>query len=91
MQLAENTLLAPRVQSAALKLHPIVVIVVIIVGGHFFGIWGIIFGPPVVSMARDVVRYVANEWDRTVVELNVVEERKEHRDEDAGIPKSTLD
>ena len=71
VQLAENTLLAPRVQSDALNLHPIVVIIVIIVGGHFFGIWGIIFGPPLVSMARDVVRYVASEWDPSVDEANL--------------------
>ena len=64
VQLAENTLLAPRVQASALNIHPIVVILVIIVGGHFFGIWGIIFGAPLVSMGRDVVRYVADEWDR---------------------------
>lgn len=64
VQLAENTLLAPRVQSHALNLHPVVVIIVIIVGGHFFGIWGIIFGPPLVSMGRDVVRYLTHEWDR---------------------------
>lgn len=64
VQLAENTLLAPRVQAGALNLHPIAVILVIIVGGHFFGIWGVIFGAPLVSMGRDVVRYVAHEWDR---------------------------
>ena len=40
VQLVENTLVAPRVQADALNLHPIAVIIVIIVGGHFFGIWG---------------------------------------------------
>ena len=64
VQLVENTLLVPRVQSDTLNIHPIVVILVIIVGGHFFGIWGIIFGPPLVSMGRDVVKYLAHEWDR---------------------------
>ena len=66
VQLAENTLLAPRVQASALNIHPIVVILVIIVGGHFFGIWGIIFGAPLVSMGRDVVRYVADGWNNPV-------------------------
>ena len=69
VQLAENTLIAPRVQSGALNLHPIVVIIVIIVGSQFFGIWGIIFGPPLVSMFRDVVRYLACEWDASPVEV----------------------
>ena len=47
VQLVENTLLAPRIQANALNLHPIAVIFVIIVGGHFFGVWGIIFGSAV--------------------------------------------
>jgi len=63
VQLVENTLLVPRVQAGTLNLHPVAVIFVIIVGGHFFGIWGIIFGPPLVSMGRDVIRYIAREWD----------------------------
>ena len=62
VQLAENTLLAPRIQAGALKLHPIAVILVIIVGGHFFGIWGVIFAPPLVSLVKDIVKYLAHEW-----------------------------
>ena len=78
VQLVENTLLVPRVQSDTLNIHPIVVIVVIIVGGHFFGIWGIIFGPPLVSMGRDVVKYLANEWDHAPVSV------EEDSDNDCG-------
>ena len=64
VQLVENTLLAPRVQANTLNIHPIVVILVIVVGGQFFGIWGIILGPPLVSMGKNVVHYLAREWDR---------------------------
>ena len=64
VQLVENTLLVPRVQAGTLNLHPIAVISVIIVGGYFFGIWGVIFGPPMVSMGRDIVRYLADGWDQ---------------------------
>ncbi len=63
VQLVENTLLAPRIQANALNLHPIAVIFVIIVGGHFFGIWGIVLGPPLVSMVKDIVRYLADGWN----------------------------
>lgn len=64
VQLVENTFLVPRVQANTLDLHPIAVIVVIIVGSHFFGIFGVILGPPLVSLARDIIRYLAREWDR---------------------------
>ena len=64
VQLVENTLLVPRVQAGTLNLHPVAVIFVIIIGGHFLGIWGIILGPPLVSMIRDIIQYLAHEWDR---------------------------
>ena len=64
VQLLENTLLVPRVQAGTLNIHPVAVIFVIIVGSHFFGIWGIILGPPLVSMGKNVVHYLAREWDR---------------------------
>ncbi len=66
VQLVENTLLVPRVQAGTLNLHPIAVIFVIIVGGHFFGIWGIIFGPPLTSLSRDIVRYLADGWNNPI-------------------------
>ena len=66
VQLVENTLLAPRVQGSFLNLHPSVVILVIILGGHFFGLWGIVFGAPLVSMGRDIVQYLADGWNNPV-------------------------
>ena len=70
VQLLENTLLVPRVQAHTLNLHPVAIILIIIVGSHFFGIWGIILGPPLTSMTRDIVKYVAHEWDRPPNMLN---------------------
>ena len=78
VQLVENTFLAPRVQANVLNLHPIVVILVIILGGHFFGIWGIVFGAPLVSMGKDVVRYLADEWDRPPNILNPTDGAEEN-------------
>lgn len=83
VQVAENTLLAPRVQAGTLNIHPITVILVIIVGGHFFGIWGIIFGAPLVAMCRDVFRYVADEWGRLPDEANTALDDLIDADDDA--------
>ncbi len=65
VQLVENTLLVPRVQAGTLKLHPVAVLLIIIIGSHFFGILGIIFGPPLVSMGKDVATYFLQEWKDT--------------------------
>lgn len=64
IQLVENTVLVPRIQAESLNLHPIAVILVIILAGHFFGILGIILGPPLVSLGKSVIQYLAHEWDR---------------------------
>ncbi len=62
VQLLENTLLVPRVQGNTLKLHPIAVIMVITIGSQYFGLWGVILGPPLVAMGRGIILYLVNEW-----------------------------
>ena len=64
IQLLENTLLVPRIQANTLKMHPIAVILVITIGSHYFGLWGVILGPPLVAMVKDVIVYFVQEWNR---------------------------
>ena len=63
VQLLENTLLVPRIQAETLNIHPVAVIIVIILGSHFFGFWGIILGPPLLSLLKEIVKHIAAEWD----------------------------
>lgn len=67
VQLLENTLLAPRIQGFTLKLHPVAIILVVIVGSHFFGLWGIILGPPLAALGKDTIAYFVHEWNRPEV------------------------
>lgn len=62
IQLLENTLLVPRIQAETLNLHPIAVILIITMGSQFFGIWGVILGPPLVALGRDVIVYFGQQW-----------------------------
>jgi predicted PurR-regulated permease PerM len=64
VQLLENTLLVPRIQGNALNLHPVALIMVIIIASHFFGLWGVILGPPVVAMVKDISVWFVGEWSR---------------------------
>lgn len=77
IQLAENALLVPRIQGNALKMHPIAVIVVIIVASQYFGIWGIILGPPLVAMVKDMLVYFVQEWNSPADQEDLAEEAKE--------------
>ena len=64
VQMLENALLVPRVQANTLGIHPIVVILVITVGSQYFGLWGVVLGPPLAAMVKGVVAYAAGEWNR---------------------------
>ena len=58
VQLLENTLLVPRIQAGSLNMHPIAIILVITIASQYFGLWGIILGPPLVALAKDVIIYL---------------------------------
>ena len=62
IQLLENTLLVPRIQAETLNLHPVTVILVITIGSQFFGLWGVILGPPLTALGRDVIVYFCRQW-----------------------------
>ena len=64
VQLLENALLVPRVQANTLGLHPIAVILVITIGSQYFGLWGVILGPPLAAMVKGMLAYAAQEWNR---------------------------
>ncbi len=52
----ESTVLNPKVMGDMLKLHPLLVLIILLVGEHFFGIWGLLLGVPVsVYIFRHVI------------------------------------
>jgi predicted PurR-regulated permease PerM len=57
IQQLENNLLVPKVLGDAVKLHPAVMILALVVGGGLLGIGGAILAAPVVAIARDLYRY----------------------------------
>jgi predicted PurR-regulated permease PerM len=42
----EATVLSPRIVGKSLHLHPVLVLAVLLVGEHLFGIWGLLLGVP---------------------------------------------
>lgn len=43
----ESTVLSPRIVGRILHLHPVLVLAVLIIGEHLFGIWGLLLGVPI--------------------------------------------
>ena len=64
VQIVENVLLVPRIQGDSLNMHPVAVIMVIVIASNYFGLWGVILGPPLVALIRDLAVHFAREWNR---------------------------
>ena len=87
VQLLENTLLVPRIQADTLNLHPVALILVIVVASHFFGLWGVILGPPLVAMVKDMSVWFVREWNRPAAEIPAEENGS---DDEAHPPEEEL-
>jgi len=58
VQLLENTLLVPRVQGGYLRIHPAIVIVLLVLGAKFAGFWGLILAVPLTAVVVQIYKYV---------------------------------
>ena len=58
VQLLENNILVPRIQAATLRLHPAVVLFLLVTGSYLWGFWGLVFFVPIVAAFIEVFKYV---------------------------------
>jgi predicted PurR-regulated permease PerM len=57
----EANLLNPKIIGTAAKIHPVLVVLALITGEHFFGIWGALLGVPVLSLTQGVFNHFRHE------------------------------
>jgi len=57
IQLLENNLLVPKVQSAYLRIHPAAMIVLIVFGLKVAGFWGILLIGPLTATIVEIIKY----------------------------------
>jgi predicted PurR-regulated permease PerM len=58
VQQIENYVLVPQVTGETVKLHPAIVMLILVVGSEVAGIWGVVLGVPLTAVVRDVLRYL---------------------------------
>jgi len=58
IQLLENSLLVPKIQSSFLRIHPAIMIVLLVFGAYIAGIWGIIFIGPLAATLVEIYKYL---------------------------------
>jgi predicted PurR-regulated permease PerM len=59
IQNIENSLIVPRVLGQSVGLHPVVMMVMLVVGAEIAGLPGLILAPILTAMLRDVFRYLS--------------------------------
>jgi len=58
IQQIENTLLVPRIMGHAVRFHPALVMIIVVVGSEVAGLWGVVLAVPVAAAIRDVFQYL---------------------------------
>jgi len=58
VQQAENLFLVPRVAGKSVRLHPALVMFVLVIGNEALGLWGMIIAVPLTAILRDVFKYL---------------------------------
>src|SRR5690606_8670536 len=53
----EANLLNPKIIGVAAKLHPVLVVFALLVGEHFYGLWGALLAVPVLSVCQSVFNH----------------------------------
>jgi predicted PurR-regulated permease PerM len=82
IQIVENALLVPRLQSHAVNIHPAIIMVILVIGSEAAGLWGVVIGVPLAAVGRDVFKYFFHEWsagpfpdvDRATPQVEVAQE-----------------
>lgn len=59
VQMIENSFIVPRVLGGTMGLHPVVLMVMLVVGAQIAGLPGLILAPILTAVLRDIYRYLA--------------------------------
>ena len=82
VQLLDNVIFTPLVQSKGLKLHPVTIIIGLLVFGHFFGIVGMIFAVPIIATLKTIFKYFNDKYEFIKLNEEIENEVKEKENED---------
>jgi predicted PurR-regulated permease PerM len=58
VQQLEGNVLVPRIHSQYLNLHPTIILILLVLGGHFAGLWGIILIVPAMALFVQLYKFI---------------------------------
>ena len=62
VQLVENNAISPRIHGRAVRLHPALIMAILVIASEVAGLWGVIVSVPLTAAVRDVIVYFHREW-----------------------------
>ncbi len=62
VQLLENFLLVPRIQGGYLRIHPALMIFLLVLGAYIAGFWGLILAGPLTATSIEIYKYVREHY-----------------------------
>jgi len=62
IQLIENSLLVPRIQGGYLRIHPALLIFLLVLGAYIAGIWGLLLAGPLTATGIEIYKYVREHY-----------------------------
>ena len=62
IQLLENSLLVPRIQGSYLRIHPALMIFLLVLGAYIAGFWGLILAGPLTATGIEIYKYVRERY-----------------------------
>lgn len=62
VQLVENNLLVPKIQSAYLRIHPAIMVLLLVFGAYIAGFWGLLIIGPLVAALVEIFKYVRDQY-----------------------------
>lgn len=58
IQQLESSVIAPKLMSDSIGIHPVIIMIILLLGGKFFGGWGLILSVPAAGIVRVTYKYV---------------------------------
>lgn len=62
VQLMEGNLISPNVMGKTMQIHPLTIVIVLLVAGNLFGLFGVILGIPGYAVLKVIVGYLFNKF-----------------------------
>lgn len=58
IQQFESSVIAPKLMGDTLGIHPVFIMIIILLGGKYFGGWGLLLSVPIAAIAKVILNYV---------------------------------